>query len=197
MILKCYTLLDNSVKEGIAAQGFDSIVLGDPYTQEIKEAAITAIPAVPGPAALKPFERAVQTNVIFLTPPVENDKHDKAHILVDVDPNLWRLTSLDKGIGLIDPCGANGHVILYMTHNVRNALIHTKDRTRTVTIDAKCVPTIQRCHIGNLMYYSLMDAPVAIELSKPLAPALPEAPKNDTECSRSARRGVHRMRRPR
>ena len=194
MIFRCFTAKPDSIEEGITAQYFDSIVLGDPYTKEIKLASLTAVPAMPAAHSSPLFQHVAESSVVFLVPPMEDKKPDKSHIILALSPEDWILSTMLPQVGLVDPSGTNGMIILYVPSGFHHVLTKSKDITKVLSVSDDGKPYIEELHRGNLIMQALRQLPAKPTISKLLPPDGPEDPKNAEERSHSAPKAKGRKR---
>ena len=139
--LKCYTVKDD-IEEGIYVENFESIIVEDPSTTSIKKATIEMVPILPatGPSA----NNATECSLVFLHEAGKKDKESQEHVIIAVDPAKWKLCYRTDNIGILDPCGLNGFLLLLVDKNTEHVLVKADDRTQSLQFQDNKL-TIAKC----------------------------------------------------
>lgn len=151
--LKCYSLYGSKITDGITVTDFESIVTVTPAVSKIKQAVMQTIPVVAKCAqkGVLDFRRIAAYSLTFLHEVTGKATHSKVGVLLAVDPKVWRVATDDVAAAVIDPCGINGHVILFVKAGTSNFLASWNDPNTFVTMNDKNAPVITTVNRGALM----------------------------------------------
>ena len=122
--LKCYTVKDHDIEEGIYVPEFESIIVETPSTTTIKKATIEMIPVL----KTRGGTSITETSLVFLHEAGKSDKESKDHIIIAIDPNKWKLCYKTNKLAILDPCGFHGHMLLVVDKSMEQILIKADDR---------------------------------------------------------------------
>ena len=151
--LKCFSLYGNKITDGITVSDFESVVTVDPSATKIKQAVLQTLPVVAKCAqkGIIDFRRIAGYSLSFVHEVTGKATLSKAGVLLAVDPNKWRLATDSIQAAVVDPCGPNGHVILFVKNNAINFLSSWNSPTTVVSMNAKNTPVITTVNRGSLM----------------------------------------------
>lgn len=144
--LKCYTVNDHDIEEGIYVPEFESIIVEDPSTTTIKKATVEMIPV------LKPRggTSITETSLVFLHEAEKTDKESQDHIIIDIDPDKWKLCYKTNKLEILDPCGLHGHMLLVVDKSLDQVLIKADDRKLSLQFSNKKL-AIASCQRASLL----------------------------------------------
>ena len=171
--LPCYTLGQNEIKEGIAVEDFETIIVNDPSKKLIKRASLKVYPLLDIPGTGMTVNACMQTSLPFIMDAEDDAPATASCLLLAVNPEEWILHSEKKAIAVIDPCGIHGHVILYIRKGSLHALLNAGNRCLALSVSSTLNPSIIRCNRANLLM-STLDAPDEQLDVKTLSEASPE-----------------------
>lgn len=157
--LACYSLLDNTtITDGIAVGDFESIIVDTPEVLDIKKATIQTLPILTELDTSAPeIGKLSQVSLCFLTSTPENTKVSDEGVVLCIDPTVWRLCMDTSNAVIIDPCGLNGNMLLFIHKNRDNVLVCIDDPSLTVSVTEANELKIQRSNRANLMLAALVN----------------------------------------
>ena len=185
--LPCYTLEQNEIKEGIAVDDFESIIVNDPSKTLVKRASLKVYPLLDLPGSCMTVNTCMQTSLPFIIDAEDDAPASATCLLLALNPDEWILHSEKKAVAVIDPCGVHGHIILYIRKGSFHALLNAGNRSLALSVSNTLSPSINQCNRANLLMATL-DAPSEELDVKTLAEASPEDhSKESSTHSRSPR----------
>jgi len=173
--LKCFTVKDD-IEEGIYVNNFESIIVADPSTTSIKKATIEMVPVFPmeGDTA----NNMTEGSLVFLHEAGNKDKESTEHIVIAVDPSKWKLCYRTDSLGILDPCGLNGFLLLLVDRSMEHVLVKADDRSLSLQFKDNKL-TIEKCGRAAMLRDAVTKRRLTMAASKLPSRCLLRAPKDE------------------
>ncbi len=117
--LNCYSLNSNKVTKGIKVSHYESVIPTKVNTDTIYKATLQTVPIFSGTNSF----HAKYLGIPFVHQAAPKDTCCSTGILLSVKASLWTVCSDKSEIVIVDPCGLQGHILLYITNNIKDCLV--------------------------------------------------------------------------
>ena len=173
--LKCYTIKDD-IEEGIYVDNFESIIVDSPSTTSIKKATIEMVPVFPVEGGTA--NNVTEGSLVFLHEAGSRDKESTEHIVIAVDPSKWKLCYRTDTLGILDPCGLNGFLLLLVNKGMEHVLVKADDRTLSLQFKDNKL-TIAKCGRAAMLRDAVTKRKLTMAVSKLPSRCLLKPPKDE------------------
>lgn len=165
--LNCYSLYESKITPGIAVDDFESIITVEPGTPVIKQAVLETSPILDKTAQkfLTDFRLMAGMSLTFIHEVTGKSTKSKSGCLLAVNPKRWGIAASAVSAAIVDPCGLNGHVILFLRSDTPYVLSDLHNRSKVVMVHKTGMPAITTISRASLMRAALANPSPTI--SKP------------------------------
>lgn len=148
----CFTLNNLTIEPGIKPDAFDCLVPS--FGGDFQVASVKLLPVLPYTA---PTIEYAHLSLAFIKQE-PNDSEVKTGAIVAVNPLFWSMCIKNSGVMLLDPCGSNEYLLLFLPPSSDNLLTYN-DSLQTapsvICTDATGTPFIRQKSQGELLIESL------------------------------------------
>lgn len=157
--LRCFTI-NEEIVPGIKVALFESVIPTSDDAVKIERATIQTIPLLSGPvfSIKRTFSAASQLSLSFIREADTAAQISKEGVILAVDSKWWVPASDKTLISILDPCGSDGHVLLFIRKNCKHALLSAYVATRTLSIDNQGMPQITRTNRADMLLNALYES---------------------------------------
>lgn len=155
MNIKCYTLTNNEVLEGIEIAKYDSIV-ADPCVERLDTACIHLVPVLESVREQDPndFAKVASGSLSFICQEKDDANICQSGIILSLHPSDWALTFDKSHIVILDPAGCKNDILVYVQANTIGYIQHRKTGN-ILCVDKQCALSIRQTNRASMMYQAL------------------------------------------